>query len=44
MKLAEVLAEQMHWTRDWTLKLLADLRGDDWTFQPGAGLAHALWT
>jgi uncharacterized damage-inducible protein DinB len=44
VRLAEVLAEQIHWTRDWTLKLLADLKGDDWTFQPAPGLAHALWT
>jgi uncharacterized damage-inducible protein DinB len=38
-----VLAEQLDGTRDWTLKLLADIRGDDWTFQPAAGLAHATW-
>ncbi len=40
----ELLAEQLEGTRDWTLKLIADLNGDDWTFQPQPGLAHALWT
>lgn len=43
MKLAEFLASQLDVSRDWTLKLIADLRGDDWTFQPAPGLAHALW-
>lgn len=43
MTLGPVLAEQLDGTRDWTLKLLADLRDDDWIFQPAAGLAHALW-
>ena len=23
--------------------LIADLAGDDWTFQPAAGMGHALW-
>lgn len=41
MTVASVLAEQLDWTRDWTLKLIADLHGDDWSFQPGSGLAHA---
>lgn len=41
--LGELLAEQLHGTRDWTLKLLADLHGDDWDFQPAPGLAHARW-
>ncbi len=40
---AELLADQLDWTRQWTLKLLADLKGDDWVFQPAAGLAHPLW-
>lgn len=43
MSPAELLAEQLDGTRDWTLKLIADLRGDDWTFQPAPGVAHALW-
>ena len=43
MTQAELLAEQLVDTRDWTLKLIADLSGDDWHFQPAAGLAHALW-
>jgi hypothetical protein len=43
MTVAELLAEQMDGTRDWTLKLLADLKGGDWTFQPATGLAHPLW-
>lgn len=41
MTIASVLAGQLAWTRDWTLKLIADLRGDDWSFRPGPGLAHA---
>lgn len=40
---ADLLAQQMDDTRDWTLKLLDDLQGDDWTFQPRPGMAHALW-
>ncbi len=43
MQSAHLLAEQLEWTRDWTLRLLADLRGDDWAFQPAPGLAHPLW-
>jgi hypothetical protein len=34
---AEFLAEQLAGTREWTLKLIADLKGDDWTFQPRRG-------
>jgi len=41
MTLTEALARQIDGTRDWTLKLLKDLSGDDWTFQPAPGLAHA---
>ena len=40
---SELLASQFEGTRAWTLLLLDDLAGDDWTYQPGAGLAHALW-
>jgi len=40
---AELLARQIDDTRDWTLKLIADFSGDEWTFQPQPGLAHALW-
>ena len=40
---AEWLADQLEGTRDWTLKLIADLNGSDWTFQPSAGMGHALW-
>lgn len=43
MSLAETLAEQIDGARDWTLKILADFEGEDWTFQPGSGLAHATW-
>lgn len=43
MKQAELLAEQLDGTREWTLKLVADLKGDDWTHQPGPGLGHPLW-
>ncbi|MGB0715596.1 MAG: DinB family protein [Phycisphaerae bacterium] len=43
MNQADLLAEELDGTRDWTLKLLADLSGDDWKFMPGDGLPHALW-
>jgi hypothetical protein len=43
MTQAALLAFELEGTRDWTLKLLADVSGDDWTFQPNAGLPHALW-
>lgn len=43
MTQAELLSEQIVYSRDWTLRLLADLRGDDWSFQPAPGLAHPLW-
>ena len=39
----ETLIESIEGSRDWTLKLVADLSGDDWTFQPADGLQHALW-
>ncbi len=40
---ADLLAQQLIDTRDWTQKLLADLSGDEWIFQPQPGVAHALW-
>jgi uncharacterized damage-inducible protein DinB len=43
MTTGEVLADQIDWTREWTLKLIADLQGDDWTYQPQPGMQHALW-
>ena len=43
MTTAEVLAEQLDGSRDWTIKLIADLEGDQWTFQPAEGVQHALW-
>ncbi len=43
MTQAELLAQQLAGTRDWTLKLIADLEGDEWGFQPAAGMGHALW-
>lgn len=43
MTAGELLAEQLDGTREWTLKLVADLADDDWSFQPAPGLAHALW-
>ena len=39
----ELLVEQFNDTRDWTKKLLADIHGDDWFFQPAPGLAHAVF-
>ncbi len=39
----ELLARQLDEARDWTLKLIADLDGDDWFFQPAPGMAHPLW-
>ena len=43
MTTGQLLAEQMRGTRDWTLKLLVGLEGDEWTFQPRPGIQHALW-
>ncbi len=43
MRIQDLLAEQLDGTRQWTLKLLADVKGDDWSFQPGPGMGHALW-
>ncbi|MBK8914336.1 MAG: DinB family protein [Phycisphaerales bacterium] len=39
----DVLAQNLDDTRRWTLLLLADFAGDDWSFAPGPGLAHATW-
>ncbi len=41
--LATLLAQQLDDARDWTRKLLADVREADWGFQPQPGLAHPLW-
>ena len=43
MNVAEALALEIDGTRDWTLRLLADITGDDWFCQPAPGLAHPLW-
>jgi len=43
MNQGEFLVRDLEGTRDWTLKLIADLKGDDWFFQPAPGLAHPLW-
>lgn len=43
MTQAELLAEQLEGTRDWTRKIIADLKADDWAFQPAPGMGHALW-
>lgn len=44
MSVGMILAEQLEGTRDWTRKLIKDLKEADWTYQPAPGLAHALWT
>ena len=43
MRQQDLLVEQLEVTRDWTRRLIADLRGDDWSFQPAPGLAHPLF-
>jgi len=43
MTLGQLLAQQLRETREWTLRLIADVKGDDWFFQPAPGLAHPLW-
>lgn len=43
MSIAELLATQMTLTRKWTKSLVGDFSGDEWTFQPREGMAHALW-
>lgn len=41
--LANFLADQLDGSREWTLKLLDSFTGEDWSFQPASGMAHALW-
>jgi hypothetical protein len=43
MTIPQLLCDQVRRTRQWTDMLIADLTGDDWTFQPAPGMAHALW-
>ncbi|MCA9251386.1 MAG: DinB family protein [Phycisphaerae bacterium] len=43
MNIPELLCDQVRRTREWTELLVADLSGDDWTYQPAPGMAHALW-
>ncbi len=43
MRQQALLVDQLELTRDWTRRLIADLKGDDWSFQPAPGLAHALF-
>jgi hypothetical protein len=43
MKAGAILAGQLRETRRWTLLLLEDFKGEDWTFQPAPGAQHALW-
>jgi hypothetical protein len=43
MSLGHVLADQLDGARDWTLRLVADVNGEEWGFQPAPGLAHPLW-
>lgn len=43
MTQGDALADQIERTREWTWKLLEDLEGEDWSYQPRPGLAHPLW-
>ncbi len=43
MKNSQLLTNQIERTRDWTLALLEDFDGGDWTFQITPGAQHALW-
>lgn len=43
MTIPELLCDQVRRTREWTGMLIADLSGEEWTFQPAPGMAHALW-
>lgn len=43
MSIAHWLADQLEVSRGWTKKLLADVQGDEWTFQPSPGIQHILW-
>lgn len=43
MSRSMLLADQLDGSREWTLRLIEDLSGDAWTYQPAPGLQHALW-
>ena len=43
MTVVEQLVDQIVRAREWTLLLVADLDGNDWKFQPAAGMGHPLW-
>ncbi len=43
MTIPELLCDQFHRTREWTLMLIDDLEGTDWYRQPTPGAAHAMW-
>ncbi|MFQ5413478.1 MAG: DinB family protein [Phycisphaerae bacterium] len=43
MAVAETLVRELTLARDRTWRLIADFAGDEWTFQPGPGMAHVLW-
>lgn len=43
MNHAELLAEELEFTRDWTNRLLADFAAGDWAYQPAPGMGHATW-
>ncbi len=43
MKASHLLADLIEGSRIWTLKLTADLSGNDWYHQPAPGMAHPLW-
>ncbi len=43
MNAGENLALAVDGSREWTLKLIADVSGDEWTFQPQEGVQHILW-
>lgn len=43
MNATDTLLEALDGSRDWTLKLIADVTGDQWTYQPTAGAQHILW-
>ncbi len=40
---AALLADQMEGSRDWTLRLLSDVDGEDWLYQPLTAGHHILW-
>ena len=39
----DTLIEALDGARDWTLLLIADVVGDEWTYQPKIGAQHILW-